>query len=67
MTEIERVLSALPVYESNPERAARIRARCHDALGDAPPGRSLEAALVIGACAAYLSGVIRAAFLLYGF
>jgi hypothetical protein len=45
----------------------RIRARCHDALGGRSPGRGVEPALVIGACVAYLSGVIRAALLLYGF
>lgn len=67
MTEMDSVLSSLPVYESNPGRAVRIRARCHDARGDRSSRRGLEPALVIGACVAYLSGVIRTALLLYGF
>jgi hypothetical protein len=67
MTDMDRVLSSLPVYESDPKRAARIRAGCHDALGARTPGRGVEPALVIGACVVYLSGVIRAALLVYRF
>jgi len=66
MTEIDRVLSALPVYGPDRTRTARLRARCHGTLRDRSPTRRLEPALVIGACVAYLSGVIQAALLLYG-
>jgi len=67
MTELESVLPSLPVYQSHQGRAVRIRARCHDALGERSSRRGLESALVIGACVAYLSGVIRTALLLYSF
>lgn len=67
MTEMDSVLSSLPVHEPDPKRAARLRARCRGTLRDRSPDRRLEPALVIGACAAYLSGVIRAALVLYGF
>lgn len=66
MTEIESVLSSLPVYEPDAKRAARLRASCHGTLRNRPPDRRLEPAIVIG-CVAYLSGVIRTALLLYGF
>jgi len=36
-------------------------------LDDRSSRHGLQPALVIGACVAYLSGVIRAALLLYGF
>lgn len=67
MTEMESALSSLPVYEPDPKRAARLRARCHHALRDRSPAGGLEPAIVIGGCVAYLAGVIRTALLLYGF
>jgi hypothetical protein len=67
MTEMESILSALPVYQPDPKRAARLRARCRGTLRDRSPDRSFVPAMVIGGCVVYLSGVLRAALLLYGF
>ena len=67
MNELERSLSSLPAYEPDPNRAKRVREKCHAALGKRAARRRVESAVVLGASGAYLAGVIRTALLLYGF
>lgn len=67
MTELERSLASLPAYEPEPGRLKRVREECHAALGRPPSRPRIPSAIVLGACVAYLSGVLRTALLLYGF
>jgi len=61
MTEWERSLSSLPVYEPGPQRLKQVREACHAALRRQQTRPWIESAVVIGACAAYLSGVVSTA------
>ena len=77
---ISRLLASLPDYEPGPDRAARIRRRCHAALlaRSQPPAplpapglfrswsRIAECAAVGALSAVYLSEVLRRALALYG-
>jgi hypothetical protein len=73
-------LSVLTTHEPTPRRAARVRARCHQALGkrtrrspaSMPPlrpgwRRALEPALVGGLSVVYLFEVLSRALRLYRF
>ena len=61
---LTHLLSRLP--QADPDRAARVRVRCHAALArrqprPTPPPRRLESFCVIGLCIAYLITVIQQA------
>ena len=75
-----RTLAGLPAFEPDRQCADRIRGHCHALLAkrrraeahQVPAGnrfyrRIVEPALVAGACAVYLSEVLRRAIALYGF
>jgi hypothetical protein len=63
---LDDILAGLPLRDSNPARADRVRARCHRVLlrnapaapsvrrGPSPLRRALETAVVGGFCTAYL-------------